>query len=222
MPRFLELWIDSLPRLLLATVQVTIPLALVSFAIALVIAVAVALVRLYAPAPLKAVAWGYVQVFRGTPLVVQLFIVFFGLSSVGVNLPAFTAAVVALSLNTGAYASEAVRASILSVPRGQFEAAQSLNLSRGATFRRVVGPQAFRIVLPPLANDFIDLLKATSLVFAITLIDLFQVGRQIAAATYEPMIMYTQVALIYLVMVSVLSLGQNLLEKRVSVHVRSS
>lgn len=220
MPRFLELWIESLPRLLTALVEMTIPLSLLSFAIALVIAVVVALARLYAPAPLKALAWMYVQVFRGTPLVVQLFIVYFGLPGVGIELAAFPAAVITLALNTGAYASEAVRASILSIPRGQFEAAQSLNLSRAATFRTVVAPQAMRIVLPPLANDFIDLVKGTSLVFAITLIDVFQVGRQIAAATYEPLIMYTEVALIYLALVSLLSLGQNQLEKKVSAHVR--
>lgn len=221
MPRFLELWIESFPRLLAALVQVTIPLSLLSFAIALVIAVLVALARLYSPVPLKALAWAYVQVFRGTPLVVQLFIVYFGLPSVGISLDAFPAAVVTLALNTGAYASEAVRASILSIPRGQFEAAQTLNLSRATTFRRVVAPQAMRIVLPPLANDFIDLVKGTSLVFAITLVDLFQVGRQVAGSTFEPMAMYTLVALIYLVMVSLLSLGQNVLEKKVSAHVRS-
>lgn len=221
MPRFLELWIESLPRLLAALVEITIPLSLISFAIALVIAVAVALVRLYAPAPLKAIAWAYVQVFRGTPMVVQLFIVYFGLPGIGIELAAFPAAVITLALNTGAYASEAVRASILSIPRGQFEAARSLNLSRSATFRKVVAPQALRIVLPPLANDFIDLVKGTSLVFAITLIDLFQVGRQIAAATYEPLIMYTLVALIYLALVSLLSLGQNQLERKVSAHVRT-
>lgn len=221
MPRFLELWIESLPRLLAALVEITVPLSLLSFAIALVIAVLVALARLYAPAPLKALAWAYVQVFRGTPLVVQLFIVYFGLPGVGIELSAFPAAVITLALNTGAYASEAVRASILSIPRGQFEAARSLNLSRSATFRRVVAPQAMRIVLPPLANDFIDLVKGTSLVFAITLIDLFQVGRQIAATTYEPLIMYTLVALIYLAVVSLLSLGQNQLERKVSAHVRT-
>lgn len=221
MPYFLELWIQSLPRLLRATLEVTIPLSLISFAIALVIAVAVALLRLYGPAPLKAIAWAYVQVFRGTPLVVQLFIVYFGLPNVGIVLDAFPAAVVTLALNTGAYASEAVRASILSIPRGQFEAAQTLNLARATTFRKVVAPQAMRIVLPPLANDFIDLVKGTSLVFAITLIDVFQVGRQIAGANFEPLIMYSLVALIYLALVALLSLGQNVLEKKVSVHVRS-
>lgn len=222
MPRFLELWTGSLPRMLQALVEVTVPLSLIAFAIAMVIAVVVALTRLYLPRPLGALAWVYVQVFRGTPLVVQLFIVYFGLPNVGIVLEAFPAAVITLALNTGAYASEAVRASILSIPRGQFEAAQTLSLSRGATFRRVVAPQAARIALPPLANDFIDLVKGTSLVFAITLIDVFQIGRQVAAATYEPLIMYTLVALIYLAVVSLLGLGQNVLEKKVSAHVRTS
>ncbi|SLM92253.1 amino acid ABC transporter permease [Brachybacterium nesterenkovii] len=222
MGRALELWTSSLPRLLEATIAVTIPLSLAAFALALVIAAAVALVRLYAPAPLRALASAYVWVFRGTPLVVQLFIVFFGLPNVGIVLPAFAAAVVTLALNTGAYASEAIRAAILSIPRGQFEAAQTLNLSRRDTFRRVVAPQGLRIALPPLANDFIDLVKGTSLVFAITLVDVFQVGRQIAATTFEPLVLYVEVAAIYLVIVSLLSLAQSQLEKRVSRHVRSS
>src|SRR5690625_2501369 len=197
MPRFLELWIDSLPRMLAALVEVTIPLSLLSFAIALAIAVVMALLRLYAPAPLKLLAWAYVQVFRGTPLVVQLFIVFFGLPTIGIDLGAFTAAVVTLALNSGAYSSEAMLASIPSTPRGQFEAAHTLNLPRAPPFRTVAAPQALRIAIPPLANDFIDLVKGTSLVFAITLIDVFQVGRQVAATTFEPLIMYTLVALIY-------------------------
>lgn len=218
----LQMWADSLPRLLLAALEVTVPLSLISFAIAMVLAVLTALGRLYLPGPLKAIPWLYVWIFRGTPMVVQLFIVFFGLPNLGIVLPAMTAAVVALALNTGAYASEAVRASILSIPRGQFEAAQTLNLSRRTTFSKVVAPQAFRIALPPLMNDFIDLVKGTSLVFAITITDLFQVGRQIAAANFQPMAMYTLVALIYLAMVSLLSLLQIVLEKKVSAHVRTS
>lgn len=217
-----ELWVSSLPRLLEATISVTVPLSLASFALALVLACNTALVRLYAPAPLKALAWLYVWVFRGTPLVVQLFIVFFGLPNVGIVLPAFIAAVVTLALNSGAYASEAIRAAILSIPRGQFEAAQTLSLSRRDTFVRVVAPQGFRIAIPTLANDFIDLVKGTSLVFAITLVDVFQVGRQIAAANFEPFVMYLEVAAIYLVIVSLLSLLQARLEKRVSRHVRTS
>ncbi len=222
MGRALELWVGSLPRLLEATISVTVPLSLLSFAIALVLAVVVALVRLYGPRPLAGIAWLYVWIFRGTPLVVQLFIVFFGLPNVGVVLPAFAAAVVTLALNTGAYASEAIRAAILSIPRGQFEAAQTLNLSRRATFFRVVAPQGFRIALPPLTNDFIDLVKGTSLVFAITIVDVFQVGRQIAASTFEPLILYVEVAAIYLVIVSLLSILQGWLEKRVSRHVRTT
>lgn len=222
MDRALELWISSLPRMLLATVEVTIPLSLLSFAIAIVLAVITALTRLYGPRPLAAIAWLYVWIFRGTPMVVQLFIVFFGLPNMGIVLPAFAAAVVTLALNTGAYASEAVRASVLSIPRGQFEAAETLNLSRWSTFYNVVRPQAFRIALPPLMNDFIDLVKGTSLVFAITIVDVFQVGRQIAAANFEPLIMYTEVAAIYLVIVSLLSLLQSVLEKRVSRHVRTA
>lgn len=222
MGHVLDLWLSSMPRLLEATVRTTVPLSLAAFAIALAIGALVALARLYAPRPLAALAWLYVWVFRGTPLVVQLFIVFFGLPNVGVVLPAFAAAVLTLALNTGAYASEAIRAAILSIPRGQFEAAQTLSLSRRAAFFRVIAPQGFRIALPPLTNDFVDLVKGTSLVFAITITDVFQVGRQIAADTFEPLILYTEVAAIYLVIVSLLSLLQARLEKRVSRHVRTA
>lgn len=222
MSHVLELWAQSLPALLMAALTVTVPLAVVSFAVALVIAVAVALTRLYAPAPLRALAWVYVWIFRGTPLVVQLFIVFYGLPNIGITLSAWPSAMITLALNTGAYASEVVRSAVLSIPRGQFEAAQALNLSRWATFRRIVAPQAFRIALPPLTNDFIDLLKGTSLVFAITIVDLFLVGRQIAARTYEPLIMYAEVALVYLVIVSALSALQMLFERKVSAHVRAA
>lgn len=219
--RALEVWAGAIGPMLLATLKVTIPLSLIAFAIALVLAIITASARLSRFRPLKAIAWLYVWVFRGTPLLVQLFIVFYGLPKLvpSLVLDPWTAAVGTLALNSGAYASEAVRASILSIPRGQYEAAATLDLDRRTTFLKVIAPQAFRIALPPLSNDFIDLVKGTSLVSTITLLDMFMVAQQRAAATFEPFYLYVLVAAIYLVLISVLSLVQAWLEKKASVYV---
>lgn len=219
--RALEVWGSSIGPMLAATLQVTIPLSLISFAIALVIAVVSAAARLSDFRIAKAIAWLYVWIFRGTPLLVQLFIVFYGLPKLVPSLliDPWVAAVGTLALNCGAYASEAVRASILSIPRGQYEAAATLDLDRKTTFFTVIAPQAFRIALPPLSNDFIDLVKGTSLVSTITLLDMFMVAQQRAAATFEPFYLYVLVAAIYLVIVSALSLLQGWLEKKASVYV---
>ncbi|MCT2024477.1 amino acid ABC transporter permease [Dermabacter hominis] len=219
--RAVEVWSSAFGPMLLATLKVTIPLSLIAFAISLVLAVLAASARLSRFRPLKALAWLYVWVFRGTPLLVQLFIVFYGLPKLfpSLVLDPWTAAVGTLALNCGAYASEAVRASILSIPRGQYEAAATLDLDRRTTFFKVIAPQAFRIALPPLSNDFIDLVKGTSLVSTITLLDMFMVAQQRAAATFEPFYLYILVAAIYLVLVSALSLLQAWLEKKASVYV---
>lgn len=221
MDRAIELWGSSLLPLLKATVTATIPLTLISFSIALVLGVVVALLR-HARVPVASqIASLYVWVFRGTPLLVQLFIVFFGLPKAGIVLDAWPAAIVTLSLNTGAYASEAIRAAISSIPIGQWEAAATLNLSRWQTLRHVIGPQTIRIALPPLGNDFIDLVKGTSLTASITVLEVFMVGQQIAAATFEPLILYVEVAAIYLAINTVLTLAQSRLERRFSRYVRT-
>ena len=220
MERAWELWIESFPLLLGATLKVTLPLALVSFVFALILGTLTALV-LHGRVPvLSQIAAFYVWVFRGTPLLVQLFIVFYGLPKVGLVLEAWTAAIVTLSLNTGAYASEAIRASISSIPIGQWEAGATLNLSHGQVLRKVIAPQAFRIALPPLGNDFIDLVKGTSLVSTITIAEVFMTGQQIASRTFEPLILYVEVAAIYLVINTLLTFVQSQLEKRSSLYIQ--
>ena len=221
MDRYLTLWADSLPQLLAAAVATTIPLTLISFALALLIGTVAASLRASSVKPLAWLAWIYIWIFRGTPLLVQLFIIFYGLPSIGVTLDVWNAAIITLSLNTGAYVAETFRAAVASIPRGQFEAAATLNFTRLQTLRHVVIPQAVRIALPTLGNDLIDLVKGTSLVSVISLVDLFQTGKQIASRTFEPMAMYTEVALIYLVIFTLLSIGQSYLEKRSNRHLRS-
>ena len=185
----------------------------------LVIAIITAVARLSNIKILKFIFATYVWIFRGTPLLVQLFIVFYGLPSFGVTLDTWSAATIAFSLNVGAYASESVRAAILSVPKGQWEAATSLGMTHYQILKRIIAPQAVRISLPPLSNTFIGLVKDTSLAASITMVDMFMVAQRIAARTFEPLILYILAALIYLVVCTLLTYLQSRLEKAVSRYV---
>ena len=215
-PPWLSLMLESLPSLAWACLQFTVPLTLLSFVFGLAVGFGVALVRLFAPWPFAALVRFYVWIIRGTPLLVQLFLIFYGLPSVGIVLDAFPAALIGFTLNVGAYSSEIVRAVLASVPKGQWEASYSIGMTWGQAMRRIILPQASRIAVPPLSNTFISLVKDTSLAAAITVPELFRAGQRIVATTYEPLILYVQVALIYLVVSSVLSTLQARLEKRLS------
>ena len=214
MPDWLRLMADSLPTLLWAGLIFTIPLTLLSFVLGLSLGLATAVARLFAPAPVAAIFRFYVWVIRGTPLLVQLFVIFYGLPSLGILLNAFPAALIGFTLNVGAYSSEIVRAAISSVPRGQWEAAYSIGMSWSQAMRRTILPQATRVAVPPLSNTFISLVKDTSLAAAITVPELFQTAQRIVATTYEPLILYIEAALIYLALSSVLSTLQVRLERR--------
>lgn len=149
----------------------------------------------------------------GTPLLVQLFIIFYGLPSMGITIGAFPAAVIGFSLSVGAYNSEVLRAAIQSIPQGQWEAAESLSMTRSQILRRIILPQAARVSVPPLSNSFISLVKDTSLAATITVTEMFQRAQQIAAATYEHMLIYCEVALLYLLFSTILSALQAKAEK---------
>lgn len=217
---------SATPQILAAGIKYTILLTLLSFALGMVIAIFIALIKLTPPTGnwlkksgirlLRAIAYFYVWLFRSTPLLVQLFIIFYGLPNLGVELPSFIAAVITFGLNTGAYASETIRASILSVPHDQWDAAYSLGMTERNVLWRIIFPQAFRIALPPLSNEFISLVKDTSLASSITIVEMFTVTQQIESRNYEPLLMYALVAAIYAVFCSVLSLVQYWLEKRTS------
>ena len=216
MPHWLSLMMDSLPSLLWACLVFTVPLTLLSFAFGLAVGFVAAITRLFAPAPLAAFVRFYVWIIRGTPLLVQLFLIFYGLPSVGIVLDAFPAALIGFTLNVGAYTSEIIRAVLVSVPKGQWEAAYSIGMTWAQAMRRTILPQATRVAVPPLSNTFISLVKDTSLAAAITVPELFRAGQRIVATSYEPLILYVEVALIYLVVSSVLSSLQARVEKRVS------
>ncbi len=214
MPYWLQLMLDSFGPLLWAALRFTIPLTLLSFALGLGVGLVAALIRLFGLRPLAAVVRFYVWIIRGTPLLVQLFLIFYGLPSVGILIDAFPAALIGFTLNIGAYSSEIVRAAISSVAKGQWEASYSIGMSWSQTMRRTILPQAARVAVPPLSNTFISLIKDTSLAAAITVPELFQAGQRIVAVTYEPLILYIEVALIYLAISSVLSALQSRLEVR--------
>ncbi|MBD8067150.1 amino acid ABC transporter permease [Devosia sp. PTR5] len=214
MPHWLNLMIDALPSLLWACLLFTVPLTLLSFILGLGLGFLVAIARLFGPRPLAAIVAFYVWIIRGTPLLVQLFLIFYGLPSVGIVLDAFPAALIGFTLNVGAYTSEIIRAVLLAVPKGQWEAAYSIGMSWPQAMRRTILPQAARIAVPPLSNTFISLVKDTSLAAAITVPELFRAGQRIVATTYEPLILYVEVALVYLVVSSALSSLQGRIEKR--------
>jgi L-cystine transport system permease protein len=212
--RIIGILSDSFFPILKAGIQFTIPLTLITFVLGLILAFFIALARLSNVKSINAVAKFYVWIFRGTPLLVQIFILFYGLPSMGITLNPFPAAVIAFTLNKGAYSSEIIRAAILSIPKGQWEAAYSIGMTKSQAMRRIIIPQAIRVSLPPLGNSFISLVKDTSLAATITVTELFQKGQQIAAATYEPLWIYIEVAFIYLIFSTVLSYFQTKMEIR--------
>ena len=215
MPAWLQLMIDSFWPLLSAGLIFTVPLTLITFVLGILLGFLVALARLYGPTPLVALVRCYVWLVRGTPLLVQLFLIFYGLPSAGIVLDAFTAAVIGFTLNIGAYSSEIIRATLAAIPKGQWEAAHSIGMSWPQAMRRVILPQAARIAVPPLSNTFISLVKDTSLA-AVTVPELFQAAQRLASVTYEPLILYIETALIYLLFSSVLSTLQDRLERRLT------
>lgn len=214
-----QLLVDSFWPLLLAAITGTIPLALASFAFGLVIAVLIALMRLSRNRVLSGAARVYISAIRGTPLLVQLFVIFYGMPSVGIVIDPWPAAIIAFSLNVGGYAAEIVRAAILSVPKGQWEAAHTVGYSQTQTLTRIVLPQAARVSVPPLSNTFISLVKDTSLASTILVTEMFRKAQQIAAFSFEVLPIYLEAALIYWVICLALSTGQNALERRLDRYV---
>jgi cystine transport system permease protein len=197
----------------------TIPLALSSFAFGILIALGVALMRLSKVRAVSAIARAYVSIIRGTPLLVQLFVIFYGLPSIGLIIDPWPSAIIAFSLNVGGYAAEIIRAAILSVPKGQWEAGHTIGMTPAKTLRRVILPQAARVSVPPLSNTFISLVKDTSLASLILVTELFRQAQEIAAFSREFMILYIEAAVIYWVICLVLSAGQSRLEKRLDRYV---
>jgi cystine transport system permease protein len=214
-----QLLLDSLWPMISGAITGTIPLALSSFAIGLVLALGLALMRLSRRRWLSSIARVYISLVRGTPLLVQLFVIFYGLPSLGVVIDPWPSAIVAFSINVGGYAAEVIRAAILSVPKGQWEAAYMIGMSHQRSLTRIILPQAARVSVPPLSNTFISLVKDTSLASLILVTELFREAQQVASFSGQFMALYLEAALLYWIICLVLSSGQGLLEKRLDRYV---
>ena len=209
-----------------AAIDKTIPLAISSFFAGLVIALGVAVIRTMPKSSigllvLQLLCRIYVSIIRGTPMLVQIFIIFYGLPEVGIKLDPFPTAIIAFSINIGAYASETIRAAILSIPKGQWEASYSIGMNYFQTFTRTIMPQALRVSVPPLSNTFISNVKDTSLASLVLVTEMFRVAQNITAENYEFIMIYSEAALIYWCICLVLSFAQERLEKRLSRHLQA-
>ena len=216
-----DLWsllADSFWKILLPGLTMTIPLTAISFALAMVIAVLVALAQFARVPVVREICRFYIWVVRGTPLLVQLFVVFYGLPDLGIVLDPFPAAVIVFAVNEGAYCAETVRAALESVPRGQLEAAECAGLTWWQSIRRIVLPQAMRTAFPPLSNSLIARVKDTSLASNITVTEMFMATQRIASRELEFLPLYIEVALIYLLFCTVLTRVQRAGEKRLNVY----
>ncbi|MBY7649534.1 MAG: cysteine ABC transporter permease [Candidatus Liberibacter europaeus] len=211
-PEWFNIAIDSFPRLLYAALFFTIPIALLSFAFSLIIGVFLAMILISCTRKIAFIIRFYICIFRGIPLLIQLFIIFYGLPNIGIVLNAFTAVVISLTLTFSSYIVEIARSSIMAIPKGQWEAAYDLGLTWNQTMRHIILPQAASTSIAPLSNEFISVLRSTSLASIVTLPEIFQVSQQIVSTTYYPLIIYLEVAIIYLAMTTLCNFIQVKLE----------
>jgi L-cystine transport system permease protein len=215
MQESLKLMLESAPWLWKGAI-LTIELSIGGMFFGLLFGFFLALLRLSHFAPVRWIARGYISIFRGTPLIAQLFLIYYGLPQFNLELDPFPAALIGLSLNTAAYAAETLRGAIVSIDKGQWEAAASLGMSGWQRMRRVILPQAARTALPSLGNSFVGLIKDTSLAATIQVPELFRQAQLITSRTFDVFTMYLAASLIYWVMATALATLQNRLEKRVN------
>ena len=216
-----RLWgilVDSCPKLLEYGIKVTVPLTIFSYAIALAVALIVALIQYANVKVLRQICRFYIWVVRGTPLLVQLYIVFFGLPGIGIKLDPFPAAMIVLGFNEGAYMAETIRGALESVSRGQLEAGYCVGLSFPKIMWHIVLPQAFRTAFPALGNSMISMLKETSMAATISVMEMFRQAQVINGRVYESLGLYCEAALIYLLFCTILTRVQRWGEKRLSAY----
>ena len=216
--RLWNILVDSFPKLLRYGVEVTIPLTILSFLLALAVAVIVALIQYANVKVLRQLCRFYIWIIRGTPLLVQLYLVFYGLPSVGIVIDAFPAAVLVLGFNEAAYMAETMRGALESVSRGQMEAGYCVGMNYVQIMMHVVLPQVFRTAFPALGNSMIAMLKETSMAATITVMEMFRQAQVINGRVYESLALYGEVALIYLIFCTVLSWVQRFGERRLSTY----
>jgi His/Glu/Gln/Arg/opine family amino acid ABC transporter permease subunit len=209
--------VESIPFLVKGAIY-TVQVSVLAIVFGLVLGWMLGLIAVSGVRWLRAIAWGYVQFIRGTPLLVQIFLIYFGLPALGINIPAYWSGVLALGLNSAGFQAEIVRAGIESIDRGQTEAARSIGMSGFQTLLFILVPQTIRRVIPPLTNELITLTKSSSLLSAIAVLELTHAGQAIIARTFAPFEIYAAVAVFYLVLIAVLSRGSALLERRAFVN----
>ena len=219
MERIIQLLISSFWPLMKAGLKMTVPLTLVSFALGMILAFVTAMCRISKNKLLSKTAQFYFWVIRGTPMIVQLFVIFYGLPKVGIMFSPIVSAIIGLTISEGAYDSEIIRAALTSIPKGQWEACHALGMSKLQTLLNVIIPQAALIAVPSLGNMFISLVKDTSLTAILTVREVFQIGQQIVAVTFEPLWIYLEVGVIYLIYSTVLSQLQGVLERKLGKHM---
>ncbi|MBE5830049.1 MAG: amino acid ABC transporter permease [Butyrivibrio sp.] len=207
--RIINELIESFGKLLMAGLKVSLPLTIASFSAGLIIAFLVALAQIAKVPVLRHLVRVYVWIIRCTPMIVQLFIVYFGLPSIGIKFNSFVSAWLVMSLSVGAYCSETVRAAIQSVPVGQLEACYCDGLTFWQGMMHVIVPQALRTAFPPLSNSIIGLVKDTSLAYSVALVEILATAQRIAARTYDYFWLYLEAGLIYLIICSVLTVIQS-------------
>ena len=213
--RLFRILLESFPKILLPGLTMTIPLTVISFSLALVIAVVTAIVQFANVKVLKQIARFYIWVVRGTPLLVQLYVIFYGLPNLGILLEPFPSAVLVFSINEGAYCAETIRAALESVPKGQLEAGYCVGMSYMQIMRRILLPQAMRTAFPSLSNNLISMVKDTSLARIISIMELTKVGESyIKAQGITWPLFYTGV--FYLAFVGLLTLLFRYIERRLS------
>ena len=214
--RILQELSDSFVKLLIPGIRVTIPLTAISFSLGLILALTVALIEIARIPVLNQAVRCYVWIIRTTPMIVQLFVVYYGLPNVGIKLDAFPSAILVFTLSVGAYCSETIRAAILSVSSGQMEAAYCVGMNYLQAMWHIVLPQAFRTAFPALSNSIIGMVKDTSLASNITVTEMFLATRQIAGRTYQFLPLYLEVAFVYLIFSTVMTWIQRWGEKKLS------
>lgn len=216
--RALEIFISSFTKILLPGIKVTIPLTVLSFALAFVISVVVAFIRYSHVKILEPISKFYIWIVRGTPLLVQLYIFFYGLPSIGIVLDAFPCAVFVLGLNEGAYMAESMRAALEAVPSGQMEAGYCVGMSYLQTMLRIILPQALRTAFPSLSNSFISLIKESSMASVITVTEMLRQAQIINGRVFMPLVLYIEAGLVYLLFCTVVTILQGKIEKRLSAY----
>ncbi|AOL07419.1 MULTISPECIES: amino acid ABC transporter permease [Burkholderia] len=211
----LQLVVHTLP-VMVKGAMLTLKFAVASMALGLVVGLVIAIMRIGSNRLAASLAQGYVSLMRGTPLLVQMFVVYYGLPDLGITLDPTTAGIFTLTLNAGAYLSESMRGAILGIGRGQWAAAHSLGLTHMQTLRYIVCPQALRLAVPSLGNTLISLIKDTSLVSVITVTELLRSTQEVIAATFQPLPLYLAAAAIYWVLSTLLTRLQGRVETRLA------